>query len=595
MRDRRSFQIVGRLAAGLSLDGAAAELGAVSRGLEVQRPEENAGLHLAIDPLLDTVYPETRPAMAAIGVASLLVLLVACANVATLMLVRNRQRRHELAMRSVHGAWPGRLARQLAADPLLIAALAAAAGLTLVAACLAAWPALAPPTVPFAAAVVLDLRVVGFAVAVAVAAVAACAAVPVLRVLRLDLVSALRETGDRTASGKGGHLRGLFVVLQVAFCLALLAAAALTVSSYARFAAIDPGFDPRQVLTSRLSLVEGRHPRGERAGFFARLVENVEALPGVESAAIVSQRPLADVTGTDKELTVEHQSSGSQEQNPPANYQAASEGYFRTLRIPLLAGREFDSRDRQQDRHSVIVSRSLAGRFWPDREAMGRRLKLVAPSEEGPWYTVVGVVADVRHRAWDEPRLDLYVPLSRWNFPSADLVARTKGEPRAQIGPVSRVIEKLDPVLALGDVTTLEESIDEALAGRRFASVLLTTLAAIALLLTAVGISGLSTAWIQGMQRELGIRLAVGADRLDLLRMVAGRVGALIAAGLLVGSAIAALGYRGARGLLYGLGTIETPALVVATLLLLAAAALGAAAPLRRAIATDPVTALREQ
>ncbi|HEX6203897.1 MAG TPA: ABC transporter permease, partial [Thermoanaerobaculia bacterium] len=395
MRDRRSFRVLGRLADDATIDEATLELAAVSRALREQTPERNAGLELTVQPVLDAVYGETRPALAAVGVAALLVLLVACSNVAALLLVRARQRRHELAVRGVHGAWPARLARHVATEPLWIAALATATGLALVAASLAAWPALAPSVVPFADAVTLDPRVVAFAVAVAWVAVAACAAAPLLRVLRLDLVGALRESGDRTSSGGSRAVRGGFVVLQVAFCLALLAGAVLAVSSYARFASIDPGFDPRQVLASRISLIEGRHPRAERPAFFARLVEGVEALPGVAAAAVVSQRPLADLSGTDTEITVEHQGAASQEGNPPANLQAISEGYFATLRIPLLAGRGFDSRDRDPERHTVIVGRSLAERFWPGREAIGRRLKLGTPEHDGPWHTVVGVVGDV--------------------------------------------------------------------------------------------------------------------------------------------------------------------------------------------------------
>jgi putative ABC transport system permease protein len=595
MRDRRSFHIIARLAEGATIDRAAAELAAVSRTLQEQRPEQGEDVRLAAEPLLDTVYRDTGPALAVVGIAALLVLVIACANVAALLLVRTRQRRHELALRSVHGASPQRLARQVAVDPAWIGVLASIAGVALVALCMAAWPAIAPPAVPFADQVELDLRVVAFAIAVAMAAVAACAIVPLLRVLRLDLVSPLRETGDRAASGRGRGPRGLLVVLEVAFCLALLAGAALALDSYARFASIDPGFDPRQVLTSRISLVESRHPRDERAAFFASLAENVQALPGVESAAVVSQRPLADASGTDTDFTVEEQSVASQQDNPPANRQAASEEYFRTLGIPVLAGRTFDSRDRQQDRYSLIVSRGTAERFWPGREAVGRRIKLAAPAEDAPWYTVVGVVGDVRHRAWEDLRLDLYVPLTRWNFPSADLLVRTQGDPLEQIGPIRAAVAQLDPALALGDVATLEESIDDALAGRRFTSVLLASLAVVALLLTGVGIAGLISTWVDGMQRELGIRLAVGADRRDLVGMVAGRAGALVTAGLVVGAVIAALAYRGARSLLYGLEGVEAPALVIAVLLLMAAAALGAAPPLRRLIRADPVASLRQE
>ncbi|HEX2253965.1 MAG TPA: ABC transporter permease, partial [Thermoanaerobaculia bacterium] len=413
--------------------------------------------------------------------------------------------------------------------------------------------------------------------------------------VRLDLVAVLRRSGDRSLGG-GGRARRVLVVAQVALCLAVLAGAAVVARSYRSLATLEAGFDPQGVVAARLSLRYGSFPTvAERGAFFERLREGIEALPGVEAAGLVLLRPLSDPIGWEYTFTVEGQTPEQQETNPYANYEAVSAGYFETLGVPLVAGRLFDAAERTPDRHVVVVSRGMAERYWPGGDAVGRRLKFGRPDDERPWYEVVGVVGDVRYRAWDDVRFDVYVPMEHWNFPRMDLVVRGAGGTAPAAVDLQRVLHGLDSGLALSEAVPLARAVDDALAGPRFAALAVAGLGLVALLLTAVGLGGLLAAWVGGLERELGVRLALGAERRDLGALVARQSGLLVGLGLLAGLALALLAFRALQGLVYGVGPLDPVSLATAALLLAAASAAGTAAPLRRALRADPLSVLRSE
>jgi predicted permease len=600
----RIFKLVLRRPAATAWPALGEELAAVSARLAAADAQRFDGLELVARPLPEVVLGDTGPALRLLAVASLLVLLLAAGNAAGLLLVRGAGREGELALRGALGAGRGRLLVRAAVDDLLAAGTGAAAGLGLAAVAVRALPAVLPPGVPFARHVELDGGVLAFGAAVAAAAGLLCAAVPALRVLGLDPLSALHRHSSRSSStAAAGRLRRGLVVVQVALSLLLLAGAVVAVRGFAGLAVLEPGFAADGVLATRLSLVGSRHPElADRTAFFHRLLAGVEALPGVERAGLVLLRPLSDPIGWEYTFSVEGQDAAARERNPYANYLAVSGGYFDALRIPLVAGRGFDGRDAAADRHTVVISRGMAERYWPGEDAVGRRIRLGRLENDPPWSTVIGVVGDVRYRAWDDVRLDVYVPIERWSFGRMDLVVRldphetAAGRDALALAPaVQRVVRDLDPGLALGSVTTLDREVGHALAGPRFTALLMAVLGGVALVLTAVGIGGLMAAWVAARHRELGIRLALGADGRRLGRLVGSQAAALLAVGLAAGLLLAAAAGRVLRGALWEAAPLDAAAFVLAALLVAAAAALGTAAPVRRAAASDPLTVLRAE
>jgi putative ABC transport system permease protein len=619
LRPLRIFQGIGRLAPGADLAAVRADLDALALRLEKERPASNDGYRLRATPLVAEILGDNRPALVLLLAAVGLLLLLACANVAGLLLARSASRARESAVHAALGAAPGRLVRRVLGESLLVTAFAALLGLLLAAAGLGAL-ARAAPDVPRLDQAGVDGRLLAAGLLAALLTVVLSGLAPALAARRTDLAGALRDGGRVSEGRRSRRLRDLLVVAELALALVLLAGAGLLARSLVGLQSADLGFRPQGLLALRLTLPTAvyREP-GDWAAFFRRTLERTAALPGVESTAVVLMRPLSGPIGWDYTFTVEGQTPAEQSANPTANHQRVSPGYFQTLGIPLLAGRDFSWWDGPEAPPVAIVNRATAERFWPGADPLGKRLRWGKPdAPRSPWLTVVGVVGDARYREIEGVRPDLYVPFLQDPHWAMDLVLRAAGpgapgpsapgttgdfsrpgDPALLVPAVRAALAEIDPDQPLARVTTLEQAVADATARPRLRTLLLGLFAVLALLLAAVGLYGLMALAVTERRRELGVRLALGAGAWDLLRLVLGRGLALTAAGLGVGlaAALSAAALAGdiLGGLLYQVSPTDLWTFATVPLVLAAAGLAASLAPALRAADSDPLTVLREE
>jgi putative ABC transport system permease protein len=592
------LQAVGRLKDGVTREQAEADLNTVIARLAAQYPEtQAAGQRVVLTPLADYLFGDAKPALWALFAATALLLLVGAANIANLMLARATSRRRELAVRVALGASRRRLAAQLLVESLVLALAGGAAGLLLASWLIDLLTALAPSDIPRLG----DVRLSGAALLASVAFTLVTTAVfgllPALSASRFNLSETLSEAGGKLTNARAGNrLRGALVVGEVALTLVLVAGATLILRSFLNLSSVPLGFDPRGVLTMQLRLPSGaRYGRPEaRREFFRQLVERLEARPGVVAASGVLTRPLEGTVGWDYPFAAEGQTADEARRNPDSNYEVVSPHYFRTFAIPLKAGREFDERDRAGLEPVVIVSQSLAERYFGSAAgAVGKRIKLDPNHAEEPWRTVVGVAGDVRYRELQSTRLDIYVPHAQSvGYLNHFAVRSTLGASDA-LALVRREVAALDPELAVSRVATMEEQVAVRLARPRFTALLLNWLAAMALLLAGVGVFGVTAYAVAQRTRELGLRVALGARPRDILLLVVGHGLKLAALGILPGLLGALLMTRWLSSLLYGVTATDPLTYAGVALLTACVALLACLVPARRATKVDPMVALR--
>jgi putative ABC transport system permease protein len=589
----RIFKAVGRLPPARSLEAAQTEMTRVSAAQENLEPKRNRGLGAVVVPLHQQIFGQGREALHLLMGAVGCVLLIACANVANLLLARGQDREHEIAVRAALGASRWRLARQLLSESLLLGLAGGALGVLLAVMGVSSLVSLIPAALPHLDRVAVNGRVLMFAGMASLLTALLFGTVPALRASRARPGDSMRDAGARTSTtARGVRMRGALVVSEIALSLVLLAAAGLMVRSFARVVALSPGFDPRGVVTARLNLGDKYPTVDARAAFFGPLLDRIHALPGVTSAGLVLLRPLKEPIGWDYSFTVEGQDQEAFESNPPVNHEAISPDYFRTLRIPLLKGRTFSEKDGPQAPPVVVVSRGFAERYWPGRDPVGQRLKFGPPDGKAVWKTVVGVVGDVRYREWTSVWLDAYVPYTQWSFGRMDLVVRTEADPLALVPALRTAVQEGDKDLALASVTTMEDAVFEAVAGPRFSTLLLGVFAGLALLLAAIGLYGVLAWSVKRRSREIGIRMALGARAGDVFRLVGRDFLRLTALGLALGLAGALAVGRVLQALLYEVSPSHPATLLQMAALLLAVAGLAAYLPARRAARVDPLAAL---
>ena len=589
------LKLIGRLGPGQSPDTARANLEVVLAGLARETPAR-AGLGAHVVALTDQIYGQTRPALRLLVAAVACLLLVACANVANLLLARGADRQKELAVRAAIGASGRQLGGQLLGESVVLGLLGGALGLLVAVWGIGLVRGLIPADVPGIDHLAVDWRVLGVAAALSLASAVAAGTAPAWRASRVDAGQVVRESGGRVAGSRRlGRARRLLVAGQLALSLGLVAGAALAAQSFAAMARLEPGFDPAGVVTARIQLSDRYPDHASRAAFYQPLLERLAGLPGVDSVGLVLLRPLSDPIGWDYPFTIEGQTADAQARNPPANYEAVSPGYFATLRIPLVEGRLFADADGPDAGPIAIVSASMARRYWPGQRAVGKRLKPGPPDGPQPWRTVVGVVGDVRYREWTAVRADFYVPYTQWNFPRMDIVVRSAAQDPLAVGPALRAaVREADPGTALATLTTLSAAVEEATAGPRFTAVLLAALSAIALAVAAVGTFSVLAWSVEQRTREFGVRVALGASRAHVLGLVLRQAGTLTAIGVAAGLLVALSGTRALAGLLYEISPAD-PSTMAGAVALLAAVGLGAGLlASRRALAVDPAVALRD-
>ena len=600
-------KVLGRLRSGVDIATASAEVTTLARRMRETYPNEykpsfSGFAVVAAEDLVGDVRPAILVLLGAVG----LLLLITCANVASLLLARGEARQREVAVRTALGAGTGRLVGQLLTESLVLALAGGMLGLVVADWGVRALVAAAPPTLPRLDAIGTDRWVLGFTVLLTAATGVIFGLMPALAAARPDLTAALAEGGrGGSSAGRQRFRRGL-VVAQIALALMLVTSAGLLLRSFVRLRGVDPGFDPRGLLTAELQLSPVRYDTPARVrAFYSELVRRVEEIPGVRSAAAVRALPM---TGRleigDWSFVVEGRHA-----DPPvpadriaADWQSLTPHYFQTLRIPVLQGRAFEDTDRLGAPGVVMVNRTLARLAWPGGNPLGQRILLGGGGADSVWRTVVGIVGDVRHRGLSaEPRPEMYLPHAQFPAGTAEpsrtmrLVLRAGGDPAGLAGPVRTALAGLDPDVPLVEVQTMEDALGSWAAERRLTLMLVGAFAVLALALGAVGVYGVMAHLVVQRTREFGIRIALGALPREILTLVFAQGAWLTGLGVVAGLAGALAATRLLTGLLYGVPPTDpvTFAATAATLLLVAAVA--ALLPALRATRTDPVEALRAE
>ncbi len=584
---------IGRLKAGTTVALARDDLNGIARSLVLKQPQAFGHPAQGVGAMQDEMTRGVRPVLFAVLGAALLVLIIACVNVMNLLLARGVQRRGEFAMRAALGAGRTRLVRQLLTESLLLAALGGALGLLLAQSGVRAVIALSPPGLPMADRIAMDGPVFAFGFALTTAVAFAFGLVPALRVARSGVQSGLQQASRRTA---GGHhrMRRALVVAEVALALVLLVASGLMLRTLERFFAVPPGFEPSHVISMQVQTVGRRYDRDSATyQLFARMLEAVRQVPGVTSAASTSQLPLS---GDDDVYGVHLEADLAPGEDAQAYRYAVSPGYLETMGIPLRSGRMLDARDGTSAPGAVLINESYAHRKFPGINPLGRRVH-VGPTDR-PWYTIVGVVGDVKQQSLAAPRSDaVYMtPEQSWFADrTVSIVARTRGDPASMAPAIRAAIRSVDEDQPVARVATMSSLLERSGAERRFAMILFTAFAIVALVLAAAGIYGVLSGSVTERTREIGVRAALGASRGEIRNLILRQGMTLAAAGALIGLAGAVAASRALSTLLFGVSPLDPATYLGVSILLLAVAALACWLPAWRAARVDPGITLRAE
>lgn len=595
-RTCRHLRMVGRLKEGVDVARADRELDLISARLVAQHPTDYANSGMGVVPLRTKLTREVRPALLAVLGAVGFVLLIACANVSSLLLGRAMQREGEFAIRGALGAGRQRVVRQLLTESVLLGVLGGLGGVLLAWWGVKALVALGPASLPRLQAIGIDVGVLGFTAAVSVTAGLLFGLIPALATARPDLFTALRPGGRHTGQKSRRAARAVLVMSEVALALMLLVGAGLLMRSLHRLLDVDPGFEPAQLLTLEVQTTGPRYEDDDAVrSFFVRAAEAIVAVPGVERAGWTSQLPLGgnfDRYG----VVIEGKPLANPADAPSADRYAITPGYLEAMRIPLKRGRTITPADARGQSGVVLINEMFAKQDWPGGDALGARVRLGGP--DAPWRTVVGIVGDVSHTSLDETRApQVYLPEAQWLGADGAMVlaARTRGDPAATAAAVREAIRSVDRDLPILRVATMEQVVATTADQRRFAFILFEGFALVALLLAGAGIYGVLAGSVTARTRELGIRSALGASRGGLLKLVIRQGLALTAAGMTAGVLGALLLTRFLRGLLFGVGA-QDPLTFLGVVAILALVALAAClAPALRATRVSPLEALRSE
>jgi putative ABC transport system permease protein len=593
-RANRNLSVFGRLKPGVTVDQASAEMNSIARRLEQQYPQSNTGWGVRLRTFYDWVVPqEVRHSMIMLFIAVGLLLLIACANVANLLLARARLQQREMAIRSALGAGRARLMQQLLIDSMLLAFLGGLSGLLLTLWGTSLIASINMQNIARLSETRVDGRVLGFTLAISVITGLMFGLAPARSASRLDLTKKLKEGGGGV-SGKVTHrLRGTFVVAEVTLALALLVSAGLIMRSFLRLQAVPLGFAPENVLTMQISIPTSKYKDPEqRVNFFYQLLERMRSTPGVNDAAAITQPPLSSGNWA-VEIIPEGQEAAAGEARLTADARAATPHYFRTMGIPVLQGREFDEQDRADKPLALIVSRSFARRYWPGENPIGKHFR---PGANNSLGTVVGVVGDVLNSDMhEEAQPAFYFPYAYIGMQGMVVVVRTNFRPESMAAALRAQVRELDSSQPVYNVRTMEEVMSNATSQPRFQTMLLSLFSIAALLLAAVGIYSVTAYFVRQRRHEISIRMALGASTHDILRMVIRQGMRYVLLGAVLGLAVSFALMRLMKSLFFDVSVVDPLTFISATLLLTGVGLAACYLPARRVTKINPSTILQHE
>lgn len=593
-RGAHFIKVIGRLRATASVASAQAELEIIAAGLARAHPDDSGNRSVRVVSELGRLVGDTRQPLFVLLAAVGCVLLIACVNLANLLLARGAGRGREMALRTALGASGRRIVLQLLTESLVLAALGTGCGLALAYGSTAALVRLAPVTVRGLDQVMIDGVVVTFTAVMGGASALCFGLIPAFQTSRTD--SAIGAASARTTQGRGQRrLRGALVIAEMAIGVVLLLGAGLLLRSFDRLLRTPPGFEAQHLVTATFRLPDSEYPYLKQILFYDNVLADLRALPGVESAAAAAPLPLSG-----SRYSISFQQSGverPQSERLSADFGMVSPGYFRTLQVPLVRGREFSAIDSDAAPRVVIVNERFARQYFGDVDPLGQRIKpgLSTTEKETPWREIVGVVGDIRHqRLSEESRPAYFVPYAQGLISPLSLVVRTNNT-NGMVEDIRKTLARKDPELALYDVKTMEEYLATSVATPRFQTLLLALFATVGLALTAVGLYGVMAYGVAQRTREFGIRLALGARPGEVLGLVLRSALTLISTGLIVGMVAGALASRMLASALYSIDPLDPATFAGVATLLTAVAFVASYVPARRAIRVDPIAALRSE
>ena len=593
-RGSRSYGVIGRLRDGVTVPQAQAQLNAAVGIFKKQYPnnyDSGDSFGATIYPLHEQVIGGMRDALWILLGAVGLVLLIACANLTTMLLARAGAREREMAIRLALGAGRFRLLRQLLTESVLLSLFGGFAGIVLAIWGLDLLRAIGAQTIPRLQEVTFDRTVLLLTFAVSVATGILFGLVPALASAKPELTEALKEGGRGSTEGqRRNRLRNGLVIAEMTLAFVLLIAAGLLLKSFVRLQNVDPGFNPHQVLTMDLWLPDTKYSRGKPvSNFLAEVQRRVAVLPGVQSAALADILPLSG-SKSDSSFAIEGSVSDVM---PDEQIRTVSPDYFRVLQTPLLRGRFFTDADTADAPPVAIINQALAKRYWPNENAVGKRITFDNPKKNPKWVTVVGIIGDIRDSSLDEPApLEYYLPHQQRPYRFMTLAVRTSQDPRALAATIRGEVSALDPDEPVSKIRTLDAVVADSVAPRRLAVVMVGVFAGIALLLATVGIYGVMAFLVAQRTHEIGVRMALGAQAKNILNLVLGHALKLVSIGVAAGLIAALLTTRVLQSLLYSVGAFDIATFLTVLFVLAPAALLASYIPARRATRADPMIAL---
>ena len=595
-RDAHFIRVIGRLKPGVTLSQAQSDIAGITRRLELEFPKTNGGLGSNVVPLHTQIVGEVRPMLFILLGAVGFVLLIACTNVANLMLARASQRDREIAIRAAVGASGRRLVRQLLTESLALSSLGGLAGVIVSIWVVDLFIKLSPGDIPRLNEASADFRLFGFALLVSVLTGIGFGLLPAFHAVRTNLNDALKDGTKGSEGRQRRRARNVLVVTEVALAQVLLVGAALLVISYVRVAQINPGFNPDRVLTAKIAPARQKYPDPKtRSAFYTTVLENLGQLPGVESAAMVMSLPLSGAS-MNRGFRVEGRPEPRADENVTMDFQIISPDYFSTLQIPVMKGRGLTAADTANSQRTIVINETMARRYWPNQDPVGQRLAIGESSGDTSWRTIVGVVADNRHASLSElpvPTAFISYLQDLESWPRMSFVIKSKTDAASLAPAIRRALVSVDPTQPVYAIEPMTRLLSTSIAQRRFIMILLGSLAAVAVALAMIGVYGVINFSVSERTKEIGIRMALGARAIDVLRMVLGQGMKLAAIGIVIGSLAGLALMRLLTSMLFHVSPTDSRTFTAVAAGLGLLAFFACYIPARRATKVDPLVALR--